>query len=280
VGQVRSGFRGSLSHVRFSVQALLFIVLLAGTSIGWVARSARIQRDAVAAIRACGGFVTYDYEDGFIEARRVRNWPPWLEALIGIDYLCSVSEVRLTEKAGDAELVHVERLGNLESLALMRSRIAGAGLRRIAGMRSLRELSLCALNVSDSDLASLKELGRLKWLSLSYMSISDSGLRALEGMTDLDRLRLSFTDVRGPGLKNLRRLKRLQALYLRGTPVDDEWLAGVAGSQELAILDLGQTRVTDAGIRHLKGLRNLRRLYLDGSLVSDPARAAESLTSE
>jgi hypothetical protein len=48
--------------LRFSVRGLIVLVLVIGAAIGWLVRSAHIQRDAVAAIRAAGGAVKYDWE--------------------------------------------------------------------------------------------------------------------------------------------------------------------------------------------------------------------------
>ena len=47
---------------RFSVRGMIVVVLLVGGSLGWFVRSARIQREAVAAIEKAGGGVSYDWE--------------------------------------------------------------------------------------------------------------------------------------------------------------------------------------------------------------------------
>ena len=46
----------------FSVRGLIVIVLVVGAGLGWIVRSARIQRDAVTAIKNAGGWVEYDSE--------------------------------------------------------------------------------------------------------------------------------------------------------------------------------------------------------------------------
>jgi hypothetical protein len=43
------------------VRALFVLVLVFGIWLGWLVRSARIQRDAVVAIRQAGGLVTYNW---------------------------------------------------------------------------------------------------------------------------------------------------------------------------------------------------------------------------
>jgi hypothetical protein len=48
--------------VRFSMRALIGLVLLIGVGLGSVVRSAHLQRDTVAEIDKAGGSVTYDWK--------------------------------------------------------------------------------------------------------------------------------------------------------------------------------------------------------------------------
>ena len=48
------------NHPRFSLRALMVLVLLIGAGLGWLVRSAHVQRDAVAAVRRAGGSVSID----------------------------------------------------------------------------------------------------------------------------------------------------------------------------------------------------------------------------
>ncbi len=45
-------------YLRLSVRSLIVVVVLIGATLGWIARSARLQREAVAAILKAGGHVT------------------------------------------------------------------------------------------------------------------------------------------------------------------------------------------------------------------------------
>ena len=49
-------------YLRFSVRGLIVLVLVIGAGMGWIVRSARIQREAVAAIVNDRGGVLYDWE--------------------------------------------------------------------------------------------------------------------------------------------------------------------------------------------------------------------------
>ncbi len=45
-----------------NVRRFIVIVLVTGGGLGWLARSARIQREAVKTIQNAGGYVTYDWQ--------------------------------------------------------------------------------------------------------------------------------------------------------------------------------------------------------------------------
>jgi hypothetical protein len=73
--------------LRFSVRGMIVLVLVIAGWLGWLVRSARIQREAVAAIERFGGRVSYDWEwnnETSIPGRK--PWAPiWLMDLIGVD---------------------------------------------------------------------------------------------------------------------------------------------------------------------------------------------------
>jgi hypothetical protein len=150
------------SYLRFGVRGLIVAVLLLGAGFGWIVRGARIQRDAVAAIRRAGGSVTYAYERKF----REKAGPRWLVEAIGVDYLDHVHHVALTEKATDKMMTSIGDLSQLEELSLGGSSVTDPGLAHLHGLRSLR------------------------WLSLSTTGITDEGLRHIAGLSNLTDLNL------------------------------------------------------------------------------------------
>ena len=83
--------------LRFSVRGLIVAVLLIGGWLGWIVRSARIQREAVAAITQAGCQVQYDWEwewNGGVQIRSGKPWgPQWLVDRIGVDYFGHVTLV-------------------------------------------------------------------------------------------------------------------------------------------------------------------------------------------
>ena len=83
--------------LRFSVRGMIVAVLLMGGWLGWIVRSARIQREAVAAIVNGWGVVLYDWEcENRMGTPRGKPWAPaWLVELLGVDYFGHVAVVQL-----------------------------------------------------------------------------------------------------------------------------------------------------------------------------------------
>ena len=231
-------------YLRFNLRGLVVLVFLTGAGLGWAVHSARVQRNAVAAIQGAGGSVLYDWQRDI--ANPGKRWvPKWLVDRVGVDYFGHVIQVTLFERASDAELLHVGNLSRLE------------------------HLSLFGPAVTDTGLANLKELTRLRTLNLQGTNVTDVGLEHLSGLTGLQRLYLHNTRVTGSGLVHLRRLTDLQVLNLNNSPVDDTGLKCLANATCLRELCLLGTRVTDAGLEHLGGLHNLKVLDVPYTAVGD-----------
>jgi hypothetical protein len=107
-------------HLRISLRALLVLVVLIGGGLGWIARSAHIQKGAVAVIRRQGCYVFYDGEkqSGQATASAGRWIPNWLMELTGVDYFCNVVEVDFHGNApeSDAVMIAIGHLSRLETL--------------------------------------------------------------------------------------------------------------------------------------------------------------------
>ena len=100
--------------LRFSVRVMIVVVLVVGGWLGWFVRSARIQREAVVAIRRVGGLVSYDFEWKIGKGRV--NGEPWaprcLMEEIGINCFGNAVSVH-SGCASEAELIHFTRLNSL-----------------------------------------------------------------------------------------------------------------------------------------------------------------------
>jgi hypothetical protein len=170
-------------YLRFSVRGLLVIVLVSGAGLGWLVRSARIQRDAVAAIERTGGSVEYESErmTGNQPLQHRKQWAPkWLVDALGVDYFRRVVEVGLTDESSDAELAHVGRLPALVKLCLVEMKLTDAGLAHLEGLTNLSQLHLRDTQVSDAGLWHLKTLTNLSRLDLGNTQVTATGMNELK----------------------------------------------------------------------------------------------------
>jgi hypothetical protein len=229
--------------LRFSVRTLMIVLALFACTIGWLVHSAQVQRDAVEAIEATSGAVSYvwQYKDGD-EISNGRPWAPkWLVDLLGVDYFGSIALVYLGDEATEAVMGHVGHLKNLERLSLCAQRgkhVTDSWLTHLRGLTRLKDLILFNTAITDAGLVHLEELTSLEWLDLTHTKITDAGLAHLKNLASLKELDLFGTQVSDAGLVHLKSLKKLETLNVEGTSV------------------------TDAGIKEMrKILRNLIREY-------------------
>ena len=200
--------RSRRNWLRLSVWALMVLVSSFGAGLGWIVRSARIQRDAVAAIRKAGGGVLYSWQmqEGDV-IWGGKPWPPeWLIRRVGIDYFGHVVVVYIhsTSRINDDEMVYIRDLASLEELCLSISSVTDSGLTNLKRLKGLRRLELDDTQVTDAGLEHLQGLTKLTVLELDNTRITDAGLAHLKGLTKLVDLDLSGTHVTEEGVSDLQ----------------------------------------------------------------------------
>jgi internalin A len=259
--------------LRTSVRGLILLVMVIAAGLGWIVRSARIQREAVVAINGVRGGVAYDWE--MSKGRYNPAAKPWaprrLVELIGIDYFFHVTQVRLSSSSSpvDATMAHVGRLSRLQRLYVSYQSLTDSGLGNLAGLTELSRLDLCNTHIGDAGLAHLSGLIELSVLDLGGTRLTDAGIAHLKGLTKLSVLDLRFTQVTDAGLAHLNGLHNLSVLYLSSTRVTDHGLAHLKGLSRLSYLVLrNNAQITDAGLVHLEGLTKLTELNVDGTQVT------------
>jgi hypothetical protein len=271
-------------RLRLSVRGLILLVLIVGAGLGWIVRSARVQRHAVAAIRRAGGRVVYDWEyspvgiDAFARPR----WREWLVDRVGEDYFGHVVKVEIAEiqivpgyartdderKAlRDAALAQVVRLSGVHILSIRHCRDRDAVLADLGRLNGLTELKLISAGITDFRF--LRAMTSLEELDLFCATVDDAALAHLEKLTRLRSLTLACTDVTDAGLVHLKGLAGLVNLGLGDTKVTDAGLVHPTGLNRLQGLSLSDTKVTDAGLVRLKRMTGLRHLNLHGTNVTD-----------
>ena len=258
--------------LRFSVRGLIVLVLVIGCWLGWIVRSARIQREAVAALERESVWVEYDSE--WESGRSTQGQKPaprgWLVSLLGIDYFSEVTAVgiNLRSTPSDLTFVHIGNLTRLQRLSCFEP-VSDAEVAHLKGLTSLSYLYVGGSQISDAGLAHLKSLTSLKSLSIGNTRVSNAGLARLRALTKLSSLDLSSTGLTDAGLAQLAGMANLSELWLYNTRDSDVGLAHLSGMTKLSGVNLHRTRVSDAGLTHLKGLAGLRKLYVNDTRVTE-----------
>jgi hypothetical protein len=191
-------------------------------------------------------------------------------ALVPLAKLTRLTSLKLqTPGVTDAGIDHLLPLVGLTTLALEQAALGPAGLKKLAGLPKLEDLSfLECQTLSDEAVAELAPLAGLKRLSLRGTPIDGSSLASLRA-AGLEKLDLSQTNVGDRALESVARWTGLKWLNLWCTQVGDGGLKHLAGLKKLAWLSLDNVRISDAGLAHLAGLGSLENLNLRQTDISD-----------
>jgi hypothetical protein len=139
----------------------------------------------------------------------------------------------------------------------------------------LEKLDLSETNVADEDLRQLAGLVTLRDLSLWHTAIDGSGFDRLGKLAKLERLNVGDAKFTNDALRHVKALTSLRYLELqRNEGVGDAGLAELVALKNLEALKLGETGVTDAGLAPLKLLPKLRSVTLDKTAVTAAGLAA------
>jgi Leucine rich repeat/Leucine Rich repeat len=253
-------FRRWRRYLRITVRGLIALVVVMALGLAWEAHRTRIQRRAVATIRAADGSVKYDWQwrDGEPVPDGKPPAPPQIVELIGVDHFGSVKAVELFPRSRPVRNFSAEDRANLDS-----------ALDSIKTLRQVEHVNLLASRVNDGELAKLNGVKTMNHLDLNWTAIGDAGLEQLAGLPNLTRLCLHRASITDAGLVHLKKFPKLTRLYLGYTRVTDAGLVHLAGLSGLSNLDLSGTVVSDLGLAHLKGLAGLTSLKLSNTDVTD-----------
>ncbi len=192
------------ARLRFSIRGQIVGILILGGCLGWLARGARTQREAVAAIEKAGGWVRYNWQQ---EGRNSLTRPPWVtERMVdwlGVNYFGHVTYVGLGPGGSDAEMTKIGHLSGLEQLDLGGSPVTDAGLSCVSNLSNLRGLALDGAAITDAGLMQLRRLHRLRFLVLRNNAVTNVGLKHLKGLSHLELLDLNGTQTSQAGRQEL-----------------------------------------------------------------------------
>jgi hypothetical protein len=243
--------------MRFSLRALLLVVLFASIGFGGLQimmEPARKQRAAVAALAKAGCAVNYERGCYDVPGASGSSVPRWARAVFGDDFFFTVvaADAYHQRTFDDHAAAYLQELPNLEAIELNGTQITDAGLAHLAGLTNLRELLLTDEQITDAGLSHLKRLPNLELLMLNGTQVTAAGVAHLEGLTNLEGLSLKDTKVSDAGLAHLATLPKLYGLDLSGTQVTDAGIKHLARLTNLTALVLENTQVTDGGIKQLQ----------------------------
>lgn len=258
-------------RLRFSLRSLLLLMGACAVALGLWANRAERQRRAVAAIRAAGGQVLYDFQATGDQA----PYPAWLGSLLPDDYLAELDAVWLPPSATDDHLRPVGELTSLRRLSLGGTRISEAGLSYLTDLQDLEELFLDGvrmrgagleptsafalertqgeggMELSRVALAHIGELTALRVLSLRGTILPEQGLRSLRGLSALRELDLSYTRIRIGGTWR----------WLGDTEIER-----LRDLEQLEFLDLSRSHVSDASVTRLVRFKQLKELMVPNKM--------------
>jgi hypothetical protein len=137
----------------------------------------------------------------------------------------------------------------------------------------LEELAIHNPNMDDAGMAALRGLPNLSLLNLTTSAVGDEGLRVVRTLPRLRSLYLGATKVTDAGLVHLKDLTQLENLIFRDTPVTDAGVAQLEGLTAVTGLNLAGTKVTDDCLRYLKGMSKLTKLNVARTAVTDQGLA-------
>ncbi len=177
--------------------------------------------------------------------------------------------------------VLAQLLPDLDTLDLRSTGVSDDGLRALAGMKKLRQLSLpirneftafaaksdCTLN--GSGLVHIGQLTELQTLNCGYADVTDATVKHLTGLKKLEVLDLSLSLITTAVITTLAELPELKTLTLLQTPIDNTALKELAKLKKLQGLDLRKTRVTGQGFAALKDVPGLTFLTFANTPVTD-----------
>jgi hypothetical protein len=251
---------------QYSLRTLMIFVTLFAVLCSWFAvklGQAKRQREAVESIRRLNRLceVQYDYKrdsSGNPTPNAQARCPVWLRNLLGIDFFSNVTEVWLTGKITDADLVHLKDFPKLrvlffnEIIKTYNPQVTDEGLKIVQGLTQLEVLGLCNTKITDAGMERIEKLVHLKSLGLQNVGITDIGLKNVKNLSQLQTLRLANTKISDAGLENLKELTNLQFLDLESTRITDAGLEQLHGLHALQEIRLGDTKVGGDGVKNLQ----------------------------
>ena len=183
-------------------------------------------------------------------------------------------------KVEDEELKKFSRFSKLKSLHLEDPVITDEGLKSLAGLQNLNELTLSMTRkslITAKGLQEVTHLQNLTVLTLSGENVTDEGLGDLAKLEELTELTIRSTRITDQTLREVAKLKNLNTLKLYQnehlTDAGMKEISKLPGLTSLAVNAGGteyqksQIKISDESLKEIGALQNLTKLELHSSLL-------------
>jgi internalin A len=243
-------------RLRLTLGVMMLLVLVIGGGLGWIAYTARVQREAVAAIlKQPRASVRYHWENppGTKGPAAKPPGPKWLRDALGADVFDTVVDVNLSSPVNEEQVLHdVGKLVDLERLYFIGS----------------------DKPLSTSAIAEIRPLLRLRRLTVTHVANVDDFFPYLRDKTRLERLQLEGSQPTDADMANLAGLTKLELLYVGGKNVTDRGFAHLSGMTKLKRLTMREARLTT--LEPLRAMRLLENLHMT---CAEPTKGGPRVTS-
>jgi Leucine-rich repeat (LRR) protein len=232
------------------------------------------DRDAAEWVLGLGGQIRIKKDGQERSVTAAKDLPQGMMELLEVD-LKGVRKSELNDGLGK-----LAGLKSLRKLTLSDSSANEQGIGMLSNLPALKELTMHGVKVTDAAMKAIGRLDSLEALAMFGVGITDDGLANLKGLVNLRYLSIRHNKkVRRPGLAHLAPLRRLQSLDLGGVKIDDDSLAELKPLVRLKFLSLlGTPHLTGSGLVHLRELPELNELWIgDGSQEGKGACTDEGL---
>lgn len=262
-------------RLRLSLRVAMLLVVAAAVWMGTLVNQARRQRQAVAAVKAFGGWVHYDWEFlpgavkvpqgdhlwkppwGTLTKGRTPNAPAWLRRALGDEYFQQIAHVSLfvNIEAGEASAAPWNK-GSAEHV-----------LRTLESQTGVKTLQIGGQQATDAGLAFVGRMTGLEELIVfPGREITDAGVAHLTALRNLKSIRINSAQLTDRSLKVLARLPRIETIAVEGTRFTDEGVAYLRDAKGLKTLWLASKApaITDRSLDVLTHLPSLKAVYASG----------------
>lgn len=245
---------------RFSLATMFLVLTIGCIALGWIVNRAHNQRQIVARIRAAEGSVWYQSEEyvrgpNFERIYHKPAGPKWLHDVLGIDYFDYVTTIHTGNlMLTDRDLAQMSAFSKLRMLRIEDSPITSGGVRHLARLKQLEDISLHHTRVDDEGLRYLAKCPLYR-LDLSQTKITGAGLVHFRNHPTLTELDLARTGLDDEGITHLVTVPNIDRMFLGHTHITDSCVEELAKYPSLIRLDVRETDISPEGIERLKMLR-------------------------